>query len=424
MPCLDVISESDLQQMTCPIIPPRPTRPYSCTIPRDISHKPQVPRKGQAKYTRKRTVSFSLNVPTNRDSASNDIKAEEDNLSMRTNVVNTLYSSEVNYTSCLKVVVEIWIGQLRSNPAFDLNLVKSLFSNIEVILNVNLQFLKEIEKKVADWSDDQTIADVFLTLVPFFKIYMQYINNYNQAIDTFQMMMKKKNFKAYVKSCISKGGPFDNLPSYLITPIQRIPKYQLLLQELLMYTPDSHSDFNHIKLSLEQIANVAECLNSQKKDAESIDQCANIQMRVFYPNGRAKPIEFVSPKRRYKRENTFELYINGNCLIYNQIVLFNDSLLFVRNKKNRLLFGGFLAINRTKITVESNIFLIDVTSLGVTIRALLIDGDHNEWINDLSEKYDGEVLENDEMDIKYYDRSDHQPISPRKSFKERFLAWT
>lgn len=37
------------------------------------------------------------------------------------------------------------------------------------------------------------------------------------------------------------------LNSLLITPIQRIPRYLLLLREILNYTPTNHKGFNEIK---------------------------------------------------------------------------------------------------------------------------------------------------------------------------------
>lgn len=50
------------------------------------------------------------------------------------------------------------------------------------------------------------------------------------------------------------------LRSLLIMPVQRIPRYNLLLQELLKETPDSHPDF----------ANLTDALDSMRKVAEHV----------------------------------------------------------------------------------------------------------------------------------------------------------
>ena len=39
------------------------------------------------------------------------------------------------------------------------------------------------------------------------------------------------------------AGEMRGLDSYLITPIQRIPRYVMLLQEMLKVTPTHHPDF-------------------------------------------------------------------------------------------------------------------------------------------------------------------------------------
>lgn len=37
------------------------------------------------------------------------------------------------------------------------------------------------------------------------------------------------------------------LPSLLITPIQRVPRYKLLLQEVLQHTPNKHREYNRLQ---------------------------------------------------------------------------------------------------------------------------------------------------------------------------------
>ena len=51
------------------------------------------------------------------------------------------------------------------------------------------------------------------------------------------------------------GGLF--LDSFLITPVQRIPRYLLLLQEILKKTPDTHPDHEGLKLAVKDMAAVA-----------------------------------------------------------------------------------------------------------------------------------------------------------------------
>jgi len=45
------------------------------------------------------------------------------------------------------------------------------------------------------------------------------------------------------------------LPYYLIMPIQRIPRYRLLLQELLRNTDCDHPDFENVRLTAPIVLN-------------------------------------------------------------------------------------------------------------------------------------------------------------------------
>ena len=44
-----------------------------------------------------------------------------------------------------------------------------------------------------------------------------------------------------------------NLQFYLIMPIQRIPRYKMLLDELLKHTASDHVDYDDLKVAVEEM---------------------------------------------------------------------------------------------------------------------------------------------------------------------------
>jgi hypothetical protein len=60
------------------------------------------------------------------------------------------------------------------------------------------------------------------------------------------------------------------LTSYLIMPIQRIPRYVLLLTDLFKNTPEGHKDFEDLKKALAKMESVAEYVNTKKREAENL----------------------------------------------------------------------------------------------------------------------------------------------------------
>ncbi len=57
----------------------------------------------------------------------------------------------------------------------------------------------------------------------------------------------------------SKG---QNLQSYAIMPVQRVPRYLLLLRELIKWTSDSHPDRVNLDLALNHVDESAKHMNA------------------------------------------------------------------------------------------------------------------------------------------------------------------
>jgi hypothetical protein len=70
----------------------------------------------------------------------------------------------------------------------------------------------------------------------FLKIYSGFISNYNRAIETLNACLKKSSFEKFLMECyqIPEMKRLD-LPSLLIMPIQRVPRYQLLLKVIFFF---------------------------------------------------------------------------------------------------------------------------------------------------------------------------------------------
>jgi hypothetical protein len=114
------------------------------------------------------------------------------------------------------------------------------------------------------------------------KVYTQYINNYNQAASRLEECKKNKLFAQFLLDCKSLPKVELELSSYLIMPIQRIPRYQLLLDGLVKATPKDHPDYTDLSSALKQIVSVADYMNERKRDVENILHMTNLQGQMLY----------------------------------------------------------------------------------------------------------------------------------------------
>lgn len=51
--------------------------------------------------------------------------------------------------------------------------------------------------------------------------------------------------------------PSNDLASLLVTPVQRIPRYLMLVKQLIKHTPPTHPDYGNLKSAEEKISTIA-----------------------------------------------------------------------------------------------------------------------------------------------------------------------
>ena len=178
--------------------------------------------------------------------------AEQSKERKRVKAVNELVETEKTYVKRLGELIEHFMDPL----AHDAKLIskddhsKIFPSDIKVIYNFHKIFLKTLQ-------DPKTkIADLFDEFAPYFKMYQTYLNNHDAAIARLTKLQRKKEFATW---CQNQRQNCDNqtLQSLLILPIQRIPRYELCLKEIIKNTNDDHSDLWKLKEELDQVKEVS-----------------------------------------------------------------------------------------------------------------------------------------------------------------------
>ena len=68
--------------------------------------------------------------------------------------------------------------------------------------------------------------------------------------------------------------------SYLIMPVQRVPRYELLLRELMRYTPESHAERLTLCAALTKIQSIAHHINASARHAQEMSKLIEIQNSI------------------------------------------------------------------------------------------------------------------------------------------------
>ncbi|CAG8671185.1 4036_t:CDS:2, partial [Acaulospora morrowiae] len=226
--------------------------------------------------------------------------------------VKEIVTTERTYVDGINKCVEYFLKPLRGNcqksnhrhtllfakPFVTSDEISSIFGNIEMILSLHQQLLKSLEERYSEWNPTSLISDIFLQNAPFLKMYTVYVKNFPRAIELTERLEKgSKEFRKFIQSILGKaelGGLSFN--SFLSLPIQRIPRYKLLLEALLKHTDESHPDFFQLENCVKQISVIADEVNEKIKEAENQNKVLEIQNKV-----ERCPI-IVNPARKFIRE--------------------------------------------------------------------------------------------------------------------------
>uniref|UniRef100_A0A8B9KM91 Mcf.2 cell line derived transforming sequence-like a n=1 Tax=Astyanax mexicanus TaxID=7994 RepID=A0A8B9KM91_ASTMX len=165
------------------------------------------------------------------------LSEEEENLAvLRRHVMNELLETERAYVEELLCVLQGYADEM-DNPSMA-NLIPNtlhnkkdvLFGNMAEIYQFhNKTFLRELE---AYTDCPELVGRCFLERMTDLQIYEKYCQNKPRS----ESLWRQCSDCAFFQECQKKLEHKLGLDSYLLKPVQRITKYQLLLKELLKYS--------------------------------------------------------------------------------------------------------------------------------------------------------------------------------------------
>ena len=170
-------------------------------------------------------------------------------------------------------------------------------------------------------SESSQLADLLLSHAHSFKLYSTYITNYSSSISALRNEVKENSkLKDYLteqkKILTEKGERVTTVQDLLINPIQRLPRYKLLFEDLLAKTEPSHKGYNKLKEAVKLISEIATFCN--EKEREFQNQLALIELKK---NHKIPLNEFIIPSRRLLDKMTDDVeYFDGKkwepCQLY------------------------------------------------------------------------------------------------------------
>lgn len=107
------------------------------------------------------------------------------------------------------------------------------------------------------------------------------------------MRKSNKAFEAFVSQQERLPHISRKLEALLIVPIQRVPRYRLLLTELIAHTDQTEEEYTILNAALKQVEAVAHHINEQIREQENVQRMIRIQRSLAQGNPK-----IITPGRR------------------------------------------------------------------------------------------------------------------------------
>jgi len=258
-------------------------------------------------------------------------------------VVLECIESEKAYHNSLNLLLNVYLrplttGKIKQTLGLSQSDIEALFSNLESLVAFHQVMLMDMETE-AD------ISHVLLKNAPFLKLYTQYVASYDRILQTMTRLSKSTTFQEYLhtKQKMKEVKGLD-IMSFFIMPVQRVPRYELLLRELIRYS-DSSADspeYASLRKALDQIIAINTSINEHKRQAENMSELLRIAGHIY---GLPKDVVLISPSRRFVRSGDLTVKTRSlfgankpvKCLLFNDLFVWTN---------DRWKFKGFFELER------------------------------------------------------------------------------
>ncbi|XP_069823882.1 FYVE, RhoGEF and PH domain-containing protein 4 isoform X2 [Dendropsophus ebraccatus] len=284
-----------------------------------------------------------------KSTSSQSEEAKETNEQKLHNIANELLQTERAYVSRLELLQSFnkALDTEAKKGSFPVDVPCKIFSNIVSIYSFHSSFLlPELENRMNEWSVNPRIGDILQKLTPFLKMYAEYVRNFDNAMETVKTWLDRSTQFKHVVEEIQREGKCGSLTlqHHMLEPVQRIPRYEMLLKDYLRKLPEDSLDRKDAEKSLEIISTAASHSNTAIRKMESLKKL----LMVYEMLGEEEDI--VHPSNEFIKEGQIlKLAARNTSAQERHLFLFNNMLLYCVPKFS--LVGAKYSV-RTKIGLD------------------------------------------------------------------------
>ena len=318
-----------------------------------------------------------------------------------------LVQTECSYLTSLTAAINSFLLRLRvssslSRPLLSEEELHTVFTNIETIHSTNLTLYTELCGLVSSSASSSLLsADCALVLSRYAeraKCYTAYVCGYD---DGCQLLVERRKSSKELDWFLRVSELCDRcrLEDLLIQPVQRIPRYLLLLRSLLQRLTVSTPLHTAFSSALSSLSSLTSAINSSLHLKLSYRRVSHIAARLVDP-----PFPICLPQRQHlmdgcllKKYNNMSVLKLGTAWKRYWFVLFNDLLLYAApdtGKVKHVLWLDMMRVRQMDEQATGRQSCIEVLS---NVKSVVVqaetDKDRERWLQTLREAIDIAVRE-------------------------------
>ncbi|XP_029362096.1 faciogenital dysplasia [Echeneis naucrates] len=242
------------------------------------------------------------------------------------NIAKELLQTEEAYVKRLNLLDQVFCTKL-TEAGIPQDVITGIFSNISSIYCFHDKFLlPELKTRITgEWDSNPRIGDILQKLAPFMKMYGEYVKNFDRAMDLVNTWTQRSSqFKSVVQN-IQKQDVCGNLTlqHHMLEPVQRIPRYEMLLKDYLKKLPDDALDRKDAEKALELISTAANHSNAAIRKMEKMNKLLEVYERLGGEEDIVNPANELIKEGHIKKMSAKNgtaqdryLYLFNNMLLY------------------------------------------------------------------------------------------------------------
>ncbi|XP_037093112.1 uncharacterized protein LOC119112901 isoform X2 [Pollicipes pollicipes] len=189
--------------------------------------------------------------------------------SERLKVVRELVETERRYCGTLWTLQDTFAEPLAASSVLTSSELSTLFPDeIGGLYEKHCRLLHTLEERLEAWHWRPHVGHILYKFInrgelDVLRMYTSYVNDFPEVLKIFYKLCRTSSeFTKFLKSRLQH--PSCNgldLGAFLLSPVQRVPRYVLLLKQLLRHTPPAHGDHDSLQAVLDALKQFLARLN-------------------------------------------------------------------------------------------------------------------------------------------------------------------